>query len=294
VYGSHPVLEANVGAASIKNGADCLLIDAESEYEGKYTQAQTYITQLRRQIGTTFPVALAGFPYIDYHPAFPYSVFLGPGGAQYNVPQMYWVDIGTTVAYVYSHTYAFNRLYGRWIYPLGQIYNNPPTSEVIRFRQLSLAYGAGGISWWDWQETTAAGWRALSVPIGYLAGFTPNTGLASLGLHAQGDLVVWAQEHLAGAGLRITIDGAFGPKTQLAVRSFQSATGISSTGLINGTTWRALLRYTPMYVRWASDARAASDGKSSSGLTPVPKSAALKAKGNELHGAPGRGHASRR
>ena len=36
VYGNHPVAEADVGAAAVKAGADCLLIDAESEYEGKY------------------------------------------------------------------------------------------------------------------------------------------------------------------------------------------------------------------------------------------------------------------
>ena len=53
-------------------------------------------------------MALAGFPYVDYHPGFPYSVFLGPGGAQYNAPQMYWVDIGTSVNTVYAHTYAYN------------------------------------------------------------------------------------------------------------------------------------------------------------------------------------------
>jgi hypothetical protein len=289
VYGTHPVYEANVGAVAVKDGADCLLIDAESEYEGKYVQAQRYVAQLRKQIGQSFPVALAGFPYVDYHPAFPYSVLLGPGGAQYNVPQMYWVDIGTTVSYVYSHTYAFNRLYGRWIYPLGQIYNNPPNADVIRFRQLSLAYGAGGISWWDWQEASNAGWRALNTPIGYLAGFTPNTGIASVGLHAQGDLVIWAQEHLVSAGQRISIDGAFGPHTQQAVRNFQTAAGLSSTGLIDASTWRVLLRYAPAPVHWTRDVTAAAASAGAGRLTLVPKSASLKAKANELHGHPGRG-----
>ena len=79
VYGVHPILEAQVGAAAVKDGADCLLIDAESQYEGKYVQAQTYVRKLRSLIGQRFPLALAGFPYIDFHPAFPYSVFLGPG-----------------------------------------------------------------------------------------------------------------------------------------------------------------------------------------------------------------------
>ncbi|MBV9467470.1 MAG: hypothetical protein JO169_15270, partial [Solirubrobacterales bacterium] len=105
VYGNHPLLEAQAGAQAAHDGADCLVIDAESEYEGKYVAAQSYITQLRKLIGASYPVALAGFPYIDYHPGFPYSVFLGPGGAQYNSPQMYWMDIGTSVNTVYAHTY---------------------------------------------------------------------------------------------------------------------------------------------------------------------------------------------
>ena len=78
------------------------MIDAEGEYEGKYVSAQTYIQGLRHLIGSRFPVALAGLPYVDYHPAFPYSVFLGPGGAKYNAPQMYWTDIGTSVDRVYA------------------------------------------------------------------------------------------------------------------------------------------------------------------------------------------------
>ena len=87
VYGSHPVGEAKVGAASVRRGADCLVIDAEGQYEGKYAAADRYIRALRRRIGGSFPLSLAGFPYVDYHPAFPYSVFLGPGGAHFSQPQ---------------------------------------------------------------------------------------------------------------------------------------------------------------------------------------------------------------
>ncbi|MGH2886887.1 MAG: hypothetical protein ACRDPA_30045, partial [Solirubrobacteraceae bacterium] len=91
LYGNFPKQEAQVGAEAVHDGADCLVLDAESEYEGKYVAAQTYMTDLRKLVGQSYPVALAGFPYIDYHPGFPYSVFLGPGGAQYNSPQMYWM-----------------------------------------------------------------------------------------------------------------------------------------------------------------------------------------------------------
>ncbi len=88
-------------------------------------------------------------------------MFLGPGGAQYDVPQMYWADIGTTVDAVYSHTYSYNVLYGRPIEPLGEVAVNPPPRQVIRFRQLSRVYDATGVSWWDWQESPLRDWKAL-------------------------------------------------------------------------------------------------------------------------------------
>ena len=121
VYGGRPTTEAAVGARAVRAGADCLVIDAESQYEGKYTSARKYVRSLRARIGADYPLGLAGFPYVHYHPAFPYSVFLGPGGAQFNLPQMYWRAIGTTVSRVYSTTYLYNRVYGRPIHPLGQV-----------------------------------------------------------------------------------------------------------------------------------------------------------------------------
>jgi hypothetical protein len=226
VYGVHPAAEAQVGAASVHDGADCLLIDAESEYEGRYIQAQTYIRTLRRLIGARFPVGLAGFPYIDYHPAFPYSVFMGPGGAQFNVPQMYWFDIGTSVEGVYSHTYPLNRLYERPISPLGQIYNGPPAADIRRFRQLSRNYEAPGVSWWDWQEGTVGAWHAISQPIGPLPHVSADATFAGIRPGAKGDTVVWAQEHLVAAGQPVAIDGAFGAGTKAAVIRFQLAKGL--------------------------------------------------------------------
>jgi hypothetical protein len=143
VYGNHPVGEADIGAAAVHDGADCLIIDAESEYEGKYVSAQTYIQHLRSLVGANYPLALAGFPYVDYHPAFPYSVFLGPGGAQYNAPQMYWKDIGTTTDAVFAHTYAYNLIYGRPIFPLGQVYSNPPAPDLPLPRALARIRSPG-------------------------------------------------------------------------------------------------------------------------------------------------------
>jgi hypothetical protein len=301
VYGQHPVDEARLGAGAVREGAACLVIDAESEYQGRYAAAQRYLSLLRQQVGANFPVGLAGFPYVDFHPAFPYSVFLGPGGAQYNLPQMYWKDIGTTVDAVYAHTYFYNRLYLRPIYPLGQLFSNPPRRQVIRFRQLSSAYGAQGVSWWDYQEATTSNWRGIAVPTATLAGFVPDTQVAAIARKAKGDLVVWAQEHLITAGYPLAVDGDFGLQTQTAVAQFQAAHGLPATGVLDVGTWGTLLKYKPATVHWAAHsnkhgiariASATAGTPSASAGTPPPQSATLPGR-NELHGHPGRGRPGR-
>ncbi len=294
VYGDRPVFEAEVGAAAVRDGADCLLIDAESQYEGKYVQAQAYIKKLRSLIGSSFPVALAGFPYMDFHPGFPYSVFLGPGGAQYNAPQMYWKDIGTTVDAVYAHTYAYNRVYERPIFPLGQVYNRPPARQIRRFRQVSFAYGATGVSWWDWQEAPPGSWPAISQPAGPIKGYAGWDLDATLGVGAAGDVVVWAQEHLVSAGQQITIDGGFGPQTQAAVEAFQAEHGLPITGVVDTPTWQALLRYPPVHVKWVLRKHRLTATAAAAGLRPVPKSASLRAKGYEIPRSLGAGRQATR
>jgi hypothetical protein len=297
VYGNHPQLEAQVGAAAVKDGADCLLIDAEVEYEGKYVAAQTYMTQLRTLIGANFPVALAGFPYVDYHPAFPYSVFLGPGGAQYSTPQMYWLDIGTSVDAVYAHTLAFNRVYGRTIIPLGQTYSNPSAKDVMRFRLLSRAYGTPGVSWWDWQESGHSQWQALAKPATWLTGFTNLTPGPVLKLNSTSDLVVWAQEHLITAGYTVPVDGTYSPTLVAAVKAFQTAKGLTADGVIGPMTWTALLAYAPAKVTWtatgATLATAASlhaqFARRGALVAPVPRSAHLRARHYEIPPHLGRG-----
>jgi Putative peptidoglycan binding domain len=284
IYGNDPIAEADVGAAAVRAGADCLMIDAESEYEGKYLSAQSYIKRLRALIGYRYPLALAGFPYIDFHPGFPYSVFLGPGGAQYNAPQMYWQDIGTSVDGVYAHTYLFNRLYMRPIMPLGQIYNGPPAAQIRRFRLLSRAYGAANVSWWDWQEGTPGAFHALSQSVGSLSGFAADTSVAGLSIKAKGDLVVWAQLHLLGSGISVAVDGDFGPATLSAVKRFQAAHRLTVDGVIGPATWSALLRQRIARVRWVLSrsrltAILAADG---SHIERVPKSAKLRAKHYEI------------
>jgi hypothetical protein len=288
VYGNNPIAEAQVGAAAVHAGADCLMIDAEAEYEGKYVAAQHYINKLRQLIGSSYPLALAGFPYVDYHPSFPYSVFLGPGGAQNNTPQMYWPDIQVSPDTVFSHTYTYNLPYGRPIEPLGETSGNPAPSQIVRFRQLSRAYGEPNVSWWDWQETSSRDWGALAQSIGNLSGAAskPNPRMPALSVKSRGgvsagDLVVWAQEHLVKAGARITIDGGYGPKTQSAVVSFQTSHGLSPSGVIDAATWSALLRYAPESVTWTAKGAHASAARGSLQLPP-PSSARIPTRRYEI------------
>ena len=250
VYGSNPAGEAAVAAQAVQNGADCFVIDAESEYEGKYAQAQTYMQQLRAAVGPDYPIGLAGFPYVDYHPSFPYSVFLGTSGAQFNVPQIYWKAIGGSVNTVTDHTYRFNRPYARPLDPLGQLYDGPPASDITRFRQIAAAQGSSGVSWWDWQEAQAYEWNAVGAPLGPYSGPALASDYATLGSGGKGDLVIWAQQHLQSAGEPLTADGSYGASTVAAVRDFQTKSGLPVTGQVDTATWQALLRYAPAPVNW--------------------------------------------
>jgi hypothetical protein len=286
VYGGSPRPEARVGAQAVENGADCLLIDAESHYEGRYKPATRYIDELRQRVGGEYPVGLATFPYVDFHPSFPYSVFLGRGAAQFNVPQMYWKTIGTSVRKIYSHTYNVNAPFERPIFPLGQTYLNVGRKSVIRFRKQARRYDAAGVSWWSWQETKGKEWRWVGKPLNGAASragasnATPSAGSGYTTVKSgnSGDLVVWAQQLLRAHGHSVGIDGTYDDGTATAVRAFQVSEGIAPSGEVDDRTWRRLLTRRPRPVDWWRRGEPAG----------APDSAALDALRLELPLSPGR------
>jgi hypothetical protein len=252
VYGNDPQREARVAARAVDEGADCLIIDAEGDYEGEYAAADTYIDKLRRKVGGSYPLALSSFPYVDYHPAFPYSVFLGPGGAQSNLPQLYWHAIGDPLAASVRHTYAFNRPYGRPQYPVGQTWQDPPKAQILDFRRLARAYGSKGVSWWSWQETRKSVWPSLTGrAAGEPRGPKPRLEYADLDRDDRGDLVVWAQQLLQGGGFDAPASGRFGPKTERGVKALQRRESLPVTGGVDDATWVALLRDEPAKIDWS-------------------------------------------
>jgi len=161
LLGAQPAQEATQAARAVREGAECFVIDAEAEYNGKFRQARTYITTLRRAVGPAYPLGFTSFPYVSLHRRVPYRVFLGPGGAQYNLPQMYWRAIGGSPSAVFARTYRENRGFGRPIYPLGQAYYRPPVSQIRQFKRLAVRYKAPGVSWWSWQAAGEREFRAL-------------------------------------------------------------------------------------------------------------------------------------
>jgi peptidoglycan hydrolase-like protein with peptidoglycan-binding domain len=290
VYGDMPVAEAKVGAAAVRRGADCLVIDAEGQYEGKYAAADRYLRALRGRIGAALPLSLAAFPYVDYHPSFPYSVFFGPEGATANQPQMYWRAIGTSVRAVYEHTYLFNRLWGHPLYPLGQTYGGAGRKEILRFRRFAESYGGLAPSWWDWQETSTGGWQALGAAIdGPVFGYRPIVSHPLLRRGSSGDLVVWAQAHLrAAVEPQLPVTGIFGMRTRAAVRSFQASHGLPVDGAIGTDTWGSLLDFDPVRPRWAGRRAKRGGGATASRALPPrrPLSASLPAKAYEIDPGP--------
>lgn len=279
VYGKSPKAEAKVGAASVARGADCLIIDAEGHYEGQYAKASTYIRALRARIGPDYPLGLSSFPYVDYHPAFPYSVFLGPDGAQYNLPQVYWKTIGDKVDDSFTHTYVFNRAYGRAILPTGQTYLNPKPKQVKRFRRLALSHGMAGVSWWSWQHSHRRQWKAVGGSVAPIPGYRTYDSFPFLKSGSKGDLVAWAQQLLAGGGYSTPVTGYFEAPTRSAVLAMQAAAGLVQTGNIDVPTWNVLLTFPPLRVRWTKGGAVAASG---AGALPEPRSAKLKARAYEI------------
>ena len=191
---------------------------------------------------------MTSFPYVDYHSKVPYSVFLGPGGAQANLPQVYWKDIGDSVDAASAKTVAQNRIYERPIAPIGQTYQEPSAEELARFRAVWAGYGAAGLSWWSWQATSAGGWAALSQPAPPAASM-PDPGWPALGRGASGDQVLWLQRHLAAADPALTPSGTFDANTDRSLRSFQTSRGLPATGTTDAATWVEVLKLEPKEVK---------------------------------------------
>ena len=145
VYGNHPITEAYVGAAAVKAGADCLVIDAESEYEGKYVAGADLHAQLRKLIGPNYPIVARRLPVRRLPPRRSRTPC---SSARRRAVQHCRRCTGATSARLSmpctrTRTSTTGSTGARSI-PLGQTYNGPRLGQIMRFRQLSRSYGAAG------------------------------------------------------------------------------------------------------------------------------------------------------
>jgi len=245
--GAAPAAEAAAAAAGGAQ-AGCLVVDAEGEYDCRYRAAQVFVRALRAQLGSSFPIALAGQAEVLEHPQFPYSVFLGPGGFDADMPQVYWLDFGQSVAAAFANSVPINSIYGRPIVPVGQLYNDPTPSQVASFGQESALYGLAGRSFFDVDSASGEDLAAL----GQASAGPARVRVRPPTLHAgaDGDEIVWAQELLDAAGARLPIGGFFGGQTERAVVRFQARHRLRRSGLLDAATWTALERLRAHEPSW--------------------------------------------
>ncbi len=185
VYGTNPAGEAEMGARAVAAGADCLVIDAEGEYEGATGRRRPTSKTCARRSVPAIPLAWRHSRTCTTTPRSPTRCFSVPNGAQFNAPQMYWKDIGNSVDTVYANTFIANRVYGRPIFPLGQTYSKPSAEELVRFREEAPLYGATGTSFWDFQETPASLWSGTRDTTGPTRRRDPQPVMAGTGRRQQ-------------------------------------------------------------------------------------------------------------
>jgi peptidoglycan hydrolase-like protein with peptidoglycan-binding domain len=251
-YGADPVGEAAAAVAAARAGAQCLVVDAEGQYDKRYAAAQVYVHALRAQLGASFPLGLAGQAEVAEHPTFPYSVFLGPGGFDLDMPQVYWRDLGLSVSAALSASIGESAWYGRAIAPVGQLYGGVSASELTAFVEEASSDRAAGLSFFDLEaQAPSALAAALAAPVPKKR---RRVKLATVRPGADGDEVLWAQEHLDGAGARLPIGGYYGAQTARAVASFQRRRRLRASGMLDDGTWRALLKVRPRIPSWAKAA----------------------------------------
>lgn len=238
-YGTYPLVEANLAARAAKSGADCFVINAEVEYKGRHSQALTFIKKLRSEIGSDYPVGFTSFAYPHYHPTIPYSVFLGPGGAQMNMPQMYFHAFRQKVSTVFYETYRHNQIYQRDIHPLGQTYEGVNAVEATTFRKYAKRYRAPGYSWWVWHLTRPKTWTALRKTLP-ASSAKPALPYPVLRQGFKSDMVRWGKLKLNAAGAKLSTSLVYDSKMTVAVRDFQTRRGLPVTGQIDAATWPEL------------------------------------------------------
>ncbi|MBM3136983.1 MAG: nuclear transport factor 2 family protein [Chloroflexi bacterium] len=154
VFGDLPKEEVGAAIRQIRKiPLEGYVIDAESEYKGKYTPCRIFMNELRNAL-PDFPIALSSFRYPKYHNDLPWIDFLSK--SDINMPQVYWEQAHNPGEQLLRSLNEFTTEVKpfRPIIPTGAAYGaNGWTStveDVIHFIDTAVSLGLRGVNFWSW------------------------------------------------------------------------------------------------------------------------------------------------
>lgn len=154
VFGDLPKDEAGAAIRQIrKMPLEGYVIDAESEYKGKYTPCRIFMSELRNAL-PDFPIALSSYRYPKYHMDLPWADFLSK--SNYNIPQVYWEQAHNPGVQLQRSLDEFKTAVSpfRPIIPTGAAYGAsgwvPTVEDITEFISTAVSLGMSGVNFWSW------------------------------------------------------------------------------------------------------------------------------------------------
>ena len=117
----------------------------------------------------------------------------------------------------------------------------PSTNRAVRSFQSAAGIGVDGVVGpRTWKKLDAGNTSMSSSSSSRSDSSSDSSDRPKLRRGDRNDAVRTLQEKLNAAGASLNVDGKFGPSTNRAVRSFQSAAGIGVDGVVGPRTWKKL------------------------------------------------------
>jgi len=169
-----PTWQADAERASefARMGADAIVLDVESHFEGKSIEANKLLARTRQSIGGAFPLYYSSFALPEFHKAFPWETFnhycdgaLPQVYAKYWVPPLWNLFPGYTDAVIAMYRqYAALGVGQERIFPVIDLWENgaehpyPDSLQIAAFREIAGGHEAPSVSAWSYQHMDALRW----------------------------------------------------------------------------------------------------------------------------------------
>lgn len=233
-YFNSPDSEADLVIDSFRNGADYYIFDAEIEVEGKVQQTENVLQQVRKSVPKA-RLGYAPFPYANLHSSYPYEVF--DKYCDFASPQLYWQTIGDPV------DISINKMVQSFkakklklpIYPSIQSYKQ----QMDDYKKFCAMYKEFGLWDLDSMDSNCRSFlNTINISSKNMPTEKPKPQIDQKVLYLQkvlNNLKICDQW-----GAVLAEDGMYGPRTQSAVKRFQSIVGIMVDGIAGPITWSVL------------------------------------------------------